>query len=70
MQPKKHEILGSGDPFRARLEQIINMKHELVLLAGKIDWQWIDNENAPLYNDKNVFPALHRRGVFPARLFA
>ena len=38
MRPKKHETTGSGDLFRARLEQIINMKHELVQLAGKIDW--------------------------------
>jgi IS5 family transposase len=38
MRPKKHETTGSGDLFRARLEQIINMKHELVLLAGKIEW--------------------------------
>ena len=37
MRPKKHETTGSGDLFRARLEQIINMKHELVLLAGKIE---------------------------------
>ena len=43
MRPKKHETTGSGDLFRARLEQIINMKHELVLLAGKIEWQWIDS---------------------------
>ena len=35
MRPKKHETTGSGDLFRARLEQIINMKHDLVLLAGK-----------------------------------
>jgi hypothetical protein len=28
------------------------MKHELVLLAGKIEWQWIDSEIAPLYSDK------------------
>jgi hypothetical protein len=33
---------GINDLFRARLDQIINMKHELVLLAGKIDWDWID----------------------------
>ena len=52
MRPKKHETTGSGDLFRARLEQIINMKHELVLLAGKIEWQWIDSEIAPLYSDK------------------
>jgi hypothetical protein len=29
------------------MDQIINMKHELVLLAGKIDWNWIDGEIAP-----------------------
>jgi len=45
MRPKKHETTGSGDLFRARLEQIINMKHELVLLAGKIEWQWIDTRS-------------------------
>ncbi|MET4023040.1 hypothetical protein ABIC10_008181 [Bradyrhizobium sp. S3.2.12] len=28
------------------------MKHELFLLAGKIDWDWIDREIAPLYSDK------------------
>src|SRR5665811_879152 len=32
--------------------QIINMKHELVALAGKIDWAWIDGEIAPLYSDQ------------------
>ena len=37
MRPKKHETTGSADLFRARLDQIINMRHELVRLAGKID---------------------------------
>src|SRR6186997_1897178 len=52
MRPKKHETTGSADLFRARLEQIINMKHELVQLAGKLDWEWFDGEIAPLYSDK------------------
>ena len=52
MRPKKHETAGSNDLFRARLEQIINMKHELVQLAGTIDWEWLDGEIAPLYSDK------------------
>jgi transposase, IS5 family len=39
MRPKQHKTTGSGDLFRARLEQIINMKHELVQLAGKVDWE-------------------------------
>jgi IS5 family transposase len=29
MRPKKHETTGSADLFRARLDQIINMRHEL-----------------------------------------
>jgi transposase, IS5 family len=52
MRPKKHETTGSNDLFRARLDQIINMKHELVVLAGKIDWDWLDGEIAPLYSDQ------------------
>jgi IS5 family transposase len=31
-------LAGSEGTMRARLEQIINMKHELVQLAGKLDW--------------------------------
>src|SRR5579864_3029761 len=62
MRPKKHETTGSGDLFRARLEQIINLKHELVQLAGKIDWEWIDGEIAPLYSDRGR-PGIETRFV-------
>jgi hypothetical protein len=31
----------SNDLLRARLDQIINMKNELVQLARKIDWDWM-----------------------------
>src|SRR6202158_2488060 len=62
MRPKQHETTGSGDLFRARLEQIINMKHELVQLAGKLDWEWIDSEIAPLYSDKGR-PGIETRFV-------
>ena len=51
MRPKKHKPTGSNDLFRARLDQIINMKHELVQLAGRVDWDWIDGEVAPLYSE-------------------
>ena len=60
MRPKKHRTTGSGDLFRARLDQIINMKHELVQLAGKIDWDWIDGEIAPLYSE-NGRPGIETR---------
>jgi hypothetical protein len=43
---------GAWPWFRARLEQIINLRHELAQLAGQIDWDFIDGEIAPLYSDK------------------
>src|SRR5246127_5036751 len=52
MRPRKPQGASEGDLFRARLDQIINMRHELVQLASKIDWDWIDDEIAPLYSDK------------------
>jgi transposase, IS5 family len=60
MRPRKHRTTGSSDLFRARLDQVINMKHELVQLAGKVDWDWIDREIAPLYSENS------RRGSRPA----
>jgi transposase, IS5 family len=60
MRPKKHETTGEGDLFRARLDQIINMKNELVQLAGKLDWDWLDGEVAPLYSD-NGRPGIETR---------
>jgi Transposase domain (DUF772) len=60
MRPKKHKTTGSNDLFRARLDQIIDVKHELVLLAGKIDGHWIDGEIAPLYSE-NGRPGIETR---------
>jgi IS5 family transposase len=52
MRPKQQQKARHGDLFRARLDQIINMKHELVVLADKIDWDWIDEELAPSFSDQ------------------
>jgi IS5 family transposase len=62
MRPKQRETTGSSDLFRARLDQIINMKHELVQLAGSLDWEWLDREIAPLYSDKGR-PGIESRFV-------
>jgi transposase, IS5 family len=62
MRPKKHETTGSSDLFRARLDQIINLKHELVQLAGKLDWDFIDGEIAPLYSEQGR-PGIETRFV-------
>ena len=50
MRPKKHDEKGTGDLFRARLDQIINMRHELVRLAEEIDWNWIDEQVADCFS--------------------
>ncbi len=62
MRPNKPKTTGEGDLFRARLDQIINMKHELVQLAARIDWDWIDREVAPLYSE-NGRPGIATRFV-------
>jgi IS5 family transposase len=62
MRPRKHETTGTSDLFRARLDQIINLKHELVQLAGKLDWDFIDREIAPLYSEQGR-PGIETRFV-------
>ena len=42
MRSKQPPKAASDDLFRARLDSIINMRQELVLLADRIDWHGID----------------------------
>src|SRR5262245_2019222 len=60
MRPRKHETTGEGDLFRARLDQIINMEHELVELAGRLDWSTSTNRSSALQRQGR--PGL-RRGM-------
>lgn len=60
MRPRKPGKADHDDLFRARLDQIINMRHELVLLADKIDWDWLDEQVAPYFSD-------HGRPAEPVR---
>jgi hypothetical protein len=52
MRPKQQKKADHDDLFKARLDQIINMKHELVVLAEKIDWTWLDEQIAPYFSDE------------------
>ena len=52
MRPKQQQKARHDDLFRARLDQIINMRHELVVLANKIDWAWLDAELAESFSDQ------------------
>ena len=60
MRPKKNMPTNAVDLFRSRLDQIINLKHELAQLAGKIDWNWLDEQIAPLYSETGR-PAVETR---------
>ena len=52
MRPKQQQKARHDDLFRARLDQIINLKHELVALTDRIDWAWIDDELADCFSDQ------------------
>ena len=72
MRPKQQQKARHDDLFRACLDQIINMKHELVILADKIDWAWLDEQLAEYFSDEGRpggAGALHDRHVsFEAHL--
>ncbi len=60
MRPKQQPKARHDDLFRSRLDQIINLKHELVVLAERIDWTWIDEQLADRFSD-------HGRPAEPVR---
>jgi transposase, IS5 family len=49
---------GEQDLFRSRLDQIIDMNHELVKLARAIDWQFLKETFGAVYSDKPGQPPL------------
>jgi len=52
MRPTQQQKARHDDLFRVRLDQIINLKHELVVLAERIDWVWLDDELAGCFSDQ------------------
>ena len=52
MKPRSAASADSGDLFRAELATILNPKHELILLADRIDWSQMDQRVAPLFADE------------------
>ena len=53
MRPKPPtQARSEADMFRSRLENMIDMRHELVLLAGLIDWKRFDETFGGLYAEK------------------
>ena len=64
MRPRQQRATGQADMFRARLDQILNLDHELVRLARLIDWSFIETRCGAAYSDVAGQPPL------PTRLMA
>lgn len=64
MKPRERRETGAQDLFRARLDQIINLDHELAKLARSISWRFIEEKCGAAYNDGPGMPPL------PTRLMA
>jgi IS5 family transposase len=52
MQPKAIAEIRQEDMFRCRLDNIINMRHELVQLAGAVDWNFLESRIVPHYSSE------------------
>ena len=50
MRPSCNVPSGTEDLFRSRLENIIDLRHELVCLAAAIDWGFFDDAYEAIYS--------------------
>lgn len=58
MKPKEPVKTGQHDMFRSRLDQIIDLGHEKVVLADQINGQFLSGKCGENYTDKPGHPAL------------
>ncbi len=63
MKPKKTPRSGQGDLFKARLDQILNPKHPLFVLADQMDWKHFEDAFGPLFVEGVGRPGLPVRLV-------
>ena len=52
MRPKEWRDTGQTDLFRARLDQILDLKHPLVKLAQRIDWSFLETRFDEVYTNE------------------
>jgi transposase, IS5 family len=64
MKPRERRETGEQDLFRSRLDQIIDMQHELARLARTVAWHFIEERCGAVYSDGPGMPPL------PTRLMA
>lgn len=58
MTPSPPPDRDQADLFRSRLDNILNPRHPLFQLAGKIDWSVFEREFGPLYSETTGRPGL------------
>jgi IS5 family transposase len=58
MKPRERREKGEQDLFRSRLDQIINMNHELVKLAKAVSWSFIETKCGEVYSEGPGMPPL------------
>ena len=62
MQPQNSSAQEAQcDLLRSRLDQILNKKHPLYLLANQIDWQFFDKEFGQMFVENFGRPGLPTR---------
>ena len=66
MKPRQ-QSRGQDDLFKTRLDQIIDMRHPLVQLAGLIDWQTIERKLGEVYTDNPGQPPSKQSLATPSR---
>jgi transposase, IS5 family len=64
MRPRERRDIGQRDLFRARLDQIVDLKHPLAKLARLTDWGFLEKTFGAVYADGPGHPPL------PTRLMA
>lgn len=64
MKPRERRETGEMDLFRSRLDQILNLEHELVRLSKTVSWGFLEKQCGEVYTDGPGMPPL------PTRLMA
>jgi len=59
--PHKHEPHNNQDLFRPRLDSFIDPGHELVVLADRIDWDWLHEQASEAFGSSRGRKALPSR---------
>jgi len=63
MRPKERRDGGQADLSRARLDQIIDMRHPLAKLAASVDWTFLATRFGASYTDQPGHPSLPTRPI-------